>query len=306
MMLLQRSELEKPTGGRRACARSRGAAPLWMILALAFAGLAWAVGGLRAEANAAGFTRLDPSRVSLDVPSGTDGLPQGWSELIANKIARLGTLSTEDTDLIERVIAELEALPFVREVGEAQVIWPDGLSVQVRVREPLACICLGEDYLALSSDGVVLPGYWPNPPDFGRGILPLIGPLDTSFRDFLPGDVLQEDRHLDALSVAVSMREHLTRGDLSMLGIVVIDASNAAQATIQVPGTRLYIEGGREVFFGRPPSFRAAGELPAAVKWRHLMDAVELLLEPDGEVEDWDLLDVRWDVPTLRPRIGYQ
>ncbi|MFT7486785.1 MAG: hypothetical protein ACI9F9_002641, partial [Candidatus Paceibacteria bacterium] len=159
---------------------------------------------------------------------------------------------------------------------------------------------------SVSTDGVVLPGYWLDPPEFGRGVLPVIGPLDPFFRQFLPGDRLRETRHLDALSVAVSMREHLSTGDLNVLGPVVIDAQHAERAAIDEPGTRLYLEGNREIYFGRPPSLLAPGELPVAIKWRHLMEGVDLLLSADGEVTDWDLLDLRWDVPNLRPRIGYQ
>lgn len=299
--------------------KRRGATPVWLVCALFCGGVGWLVATLRASAGEAGFTTVDPARIAFELPAGEAGLPPEWSELAALHLARLGELSALDQGLAPEVAAALEQLSFVREVGEASVLWPDGLSVDVRLREPVACINLGEDFLPVASDGVVLPGYRSGPPDFGRGLLPVIGPVDASFRHFRPGDVLNETRHLDALSVAISMREHLGPGDLSALGPVVIDASRADSAGIREPGTRLWLEAGRKVFFGRPPSHGAPGELPEPEKWRHLMTAVALLSEttddrdegadgqPAGErVRDWDLLDVRWDVATLRPRLGYR
>lgn len=275
---------------------------------LAGAGLAWTVAKLETSTEAAGYSVVDPRRVAFDLPAGDAGLPPGWEAIVAAKLARLGELSTLDEDLLDEVRAELETLPFVREVGEARVLWPDGISVPVRLREPVACICLGEDYLPVASDGVVLPGYWSSPPDFGRGLLPVIGPLDDAFRQARPGDVLDEPRHLDALSVAVSMREHLSLATLGDLGPVLIDASRADEAAVDVPGTILLLEEHRKVYFGRPPSAGAPGELPEAQKWAHLARAVDLL-DPDapaGGPDDWDLVDVRWDGATLRPRLGYR
>lgn len=284
----------------------RGATPLWLVVFLAAAGLAWVILTLEASTAAAGYSRVDPRRIAFDLPAGSEGLPPGWNKIVAAKLARLGELSTLDEDLLDEVRAELQALPFVREVGEARVLWPDGISVAVRLREPVACICLGEDYLPVSSDGVVLPGYWSGPPDFGRGLLPVLGPLDGTFRQARPGDVLTEARHLDALSVAVSMREHLSLNTLAALGPVLIDAHKAQEAAVDEPGTVLLLEDYRSVYFGRPPSYDAPGELPADEKWRHLARAVDLLDPSSPDAMDWDLLDVRWDGASLRPRLGYQ
>lgn len=281
----------------------RGSSPLWLPTFLVLGGLSWMAGGLQADATEEGFTLLDASRVALRSASSQSGLPTDWSEIVAAKVARLGDLHIQDETLIERVLGEIEALPFVSEVGTARVVWPDGISVDVRLREPVACICLGEWYLPVSADGVVLPSSWPEPPDFGRGLLPVIGPMDESFLHLLPGDQLQEKRHLDALSVAASMRDYLSPGDTRALGPVVIDATDADRATVSVAGTHLYLAGARDVFFGRPPSHDSPGELPTVVKWQHVMDAVALL---DGAGGDWDLLDARWDTATVRPRVGYR
>jgi len=284
----------------------RGATPLWLVVFLTAAGFAWAIAKLEASTAAAGYSSVDPRRVAFDLPAGDVGFPPGWNELVAAKLVRLGELSTLDEGLLDEVRAELEALPFVREVGEARVLWPDGVSVAIRLREPVACICLGEDYLPVASDGVVLPGYWASPPDFGRGLLPVIGPVDGTFRQARPGEALTEARHLDAVSVAISMREHLSLDTMRALGPVVIDATKAPQAAVDEPGTVLLLEDFRTVYFGRPPSYDAPGELPEAEKWRHLARAVDLL-EPGAPKEmDWDLVDVRWDGASLRPRLGYQ
>lgn len=285
--------------------RKRGATPLWLVCALLAAGVGWLTAQLRDSTRAAGFTELDPSRVAFELPAGTDGLPDTWPKIVAHRLARLGELSTLEEDTVERVLTEIESMPFVREVGEARVAWPDGLNVEVRMREPVACLCVGEDYLPVSSDGVVLPGYSQAPPDFGRGRLPVIGPVDRTFLSARPGDVLEEVRHWDALSVAVSMREHLSPGDLELLGPVVIDAQEAQNAAVDEPGTRLRLEEGRLVFYGRPPRANAPGELPEAWKWEHVMEAIATLHEAEGEF-DWDLVDVRWEKATLRPRLGYR
>ncbi len=284
----------------------RGASPIWFPVVLCLVGLSWVVGNLKADASQRGFTQLDASRLSLSLPSGTRGLPKDWTEMLAVKLSRLGELTIQDEVLVDRICAEIAALPFVREVGGARVLWPDGVSVDVRLREPVACICLGDQYLPVSADGMILPSSWPEPPDFGRGLLPVIGPVDRTFQHAMPGDRLEEARHLDGLSVAVSMREHLSLQDLHALGPVVIDATDAPRAAVNVAGTHLYLADARDVYFGLPPSYDSPGELPEAHKWHSIMEAVELLLRPHGQIQDWDLLDARWDTPTLRPRTGYQ
>jgi hypothetical protein len=282
---------------------TRGSSPLWVPVFLVLGGLSWMAGGLQEDASEEGFTLLDPSRVALSSASGLNGFPPDWSEIVAAKVARLGELRIQDETLIGRILDEIKALPFVSEVGAARVVWPDGISVDVRLREPVACICLGDGYLPVSSDGTILPSSWPEPPDFGRGLLPVIGPMDVSFQHAVPGDQLHEKRHLDALSVAASMRDYLSPGDTRALGPVVIDATHADRTAVNVAGTHLYLASARDVFFGRPPSHDAPGELPVSAKWQHVMDAVNRLESAGG---DWDLLDARWDRATLRPRVGYQ
>ena len=96
------------------------------------------------------------------------------------------------------------------------------------------------------------------------------------------------------------MREHLSPGDLDALGPILIDSDRAHLASVEEPGTRLLLEDRRSVLFGRTPRAGAAGELPEETKWGHLIRALGYLSQEDPI--DWDMVDVRWDVPSLRRR----
>ena len=280
--------------------RRRGAVPTWFVVFLGLLACAWVASSLRDSAEARGFHRVDPTRVSLE-PSGTSaGIPTEWSAILAAHLARLGELSTLDDALVGRVRDEVSKLAFVAEVGEARVVWPDGVSLEVRLREPVACVQSGQDFMPVSRDGVLLPGYWTEPPDFGLGYLPVLGPSDATFDLALPGELVSERRHLDALSVAASMRDHLTPAEIARLGRYLIDATDADKAGVGEPGTRLWLEERRRVLWGRVPRSMAPGELPEREKWDHVMTAVRYL-EAEPPL-DWDLVDVRWDTATLRPR----
>ncbi len=278
----------------------RGQAPTWLLLVLALGACAVLARHLRNGAEVRGFHRVDVSRVALETAPGQVGLPAEWSASLAAQLAQLGQLSTLDDGLVERIRAEIAEMPFVLEVGEARVLWPDGVTLDVRLREPVACVLSGIDYLSVARDGTLLPGYWTMPPDFGLGLLPVIGPNDGTFDLAVPGDVLQEERHLDALSVAVSMREHLTRDEIARVGRLLIDASEAPLANVQEPGTRLKLEERRRVLWGRVPRSMAPGELPERQKWNHVMTAIGYL--EGTEPTDWAFVDVRWDTATLQPR----
>jgi hypothetical protein len=274
--------------------------PTWFVVLLGLLACAWVASGLRDSAEAKGFHRVDPTRVSLAPAGSAAGLPSEWSALLAAQLARLGELSTLDDSLVERVRAEVSRLAFVAEVGEARVLWPDGVSLDVRLREPVACVQSGLDFMLVARDGIILPGYWTEPPDFGLGYLPVLGPSDSTFDLSLPGDLLTERRHLDALSVAASMRDYLTPGEIARIGRFMIDATDADKAGVGQPGTRLWLEEQRRVLWGRVPRSMAPGELPEREKWNHVMTAIGYL-EADSPL-DWDLVDVRWDTATLRPR----
>lgn len=250
-----------------------------------------------------GFTRIDTRRSRLELAPGA--VDPRWEEWLSGRLAAFGSVSTLDDEGLEALTASIAAAPFVAEVGRPSVLWPDGLSLELRLRQPVACIARGHDYLLVSHDGTILPGLWQGPPalehDGTRCVLPVLGPLDTAFEHVQPGDFLTEPRHLDALRVAVSMERLLAATDRATLGPIVIDAERARQASVEEAGVRLWLEDRRLVLFGRAPWSEAPGELPAERKWASLSAGLERLRRGDPQL-DWELLDVRWDRPTLRPR----
>ena len=65
---------------------------------------------------------------------------------------------------------------FVAEVGAPEVNWPDGLTLPIRLREPVACLRVGQDFPPVAADGTVLAGYSYTPHPAGGGFLPVLGP----------------------------------------------------------------------------------------------------------------------------------
>lgn len=265
-----------------------------MLCALAVVALDLSVREVRGRVVASGYTTIDARRVGLE---GTPGwVVPGWEELLAARLAYLGPISTLDERGVEALASEVEALPFVRSVGTPRVIWPDGLELELELRDPVACVRSGGLFLPVAADGMVLPGSFSRPPDSPRGYLPVVGLGELEGAG--PGDRLELEHHLDALSVAESLLQHLPADVNRRMGPVVIDTARAAEASVSEPGTRLLLEDRRLVLFGRPPAQRAAGELPAALKWSHLARGIAELVAG----RDWDLLDVRWDRAELRAR----
>lgn len=244
-----------------------------------------------------GVTELDPRRVSLAAPAWA---PASWEGWMAARIAEAPPISTLDRASLTALVERLAAMPQVAEVVDWRVVWPDGLSLEIELRRPVACVRSGEDFLPVSADGVLLPGPSSEPPDLGAGPLPVLGPLDGSFDAWMPGDVLEEPRHLDALSVALSLERHLDARQRARLGPLVVDATHAAATSVDEPGVRLLLADRRLALFGRAPRADAPGELPAGVKWGHLIAAIARLDDEPGF--DWDLVDLRWDRAPLRPR----
>jgi hypothetical protein len=280
--------------------RRLGRVRLWVPLFLVFWGSVWAIDGLTHDVQASGFTSLDTQRTRLE--AGPGFVDARWEPWMAERLARLPEFSAMDSDGVGRMTAAIAALPLVAEVGESRIDWPDGLEVAVRLRQPVACVRSNAEYLAVSGDAVVLPGAWPEPPWIGSGYLPVIGPNDHAFDRAQAGAVLHEARHLDALSVAASMRAALSSEDFEAMGRPLIDATRARQASVTEPGIVIELEHRREVRFGRPPSTAEPGELPCALKWESLSRALHALRGP--EPRDWSVLDVRWDVAAIEARNG--
>jgi hypothetical protein len=242
--------------------------------------------------------------VRLEARGEPDGaarsLPAAWQAWLARSLAALPPPSSLDPAAAEDIAAVVARVPFVAEVRAAEVVWPDGVELEVRLRRPVACVMVGSEYAAVASDGAVLPGTWSAPPWVGHGHLPVIGPNDGAFDALRPGDRLKQMRHLDGLAVAVSMRAGLAREDFETMGPALIDASGARRASVSDPGVLLKLDGRKLVFFGRAPDTREPGELPAEFKWAALSRA--LAETRRGPERDWSVLDVRWDVPAIQWR----
>ena len=288
------------SGGPRR--RRFGQVPLWIPLALGASILAWLGASLEGDVDLVGFTRIDPRRTRIEDESGL--VDARWRELLSARLASLPQVSALDPAGAEAIRAALLSLPFVAEVGEGRVLWPDGYDVRVRFREPVACVLVGDTYYAVSREGVILPGEWTRPPWIGVGWLPLLvgeegASLDPEGIAVPRGVRLVSAAFRDGLDVAISMRASLAAEEFETMGAPAIDASNARAASVEEPGVVLHLEGNRSVLFGRVPSSDEPGELPAAKKWDALRRGLKALAATSSDGRDWELLDVRWDVPDV-------
>ncbi|MCA9753683.1 MAG: hypothetical protein KC591_15920, partial [Gemmatimonadetes bacterium] len=178
---------------------------------------------LEREARAAGIRHIDVQAFDLRVHSGWV-LP-AWEERLAELLAYSADLDANDRAGIEDLAARIEELTFVAEIGVPEVIWPDGLSLPLRLHIPAANLRVGESFLLVSEEGVVLAGASTLPHEAFGLPLPVLGPLDGSTDRYRPGDSLDREDLLDALAVARSMWLHLDAPRLARLGRVLIDAS---------------------------------------------------------------------------------
>ena len=292
---------------RRPRRSTSGRVPLWIPCGLLIATLFWLAEGIGQGVHASGVERIDPRSSRLDVAD--RAVDPRWNDLLRERMAVEAPISPHDRAGVERIAALVRGLPFVAQVGAPSVLWPDGIEIPLRLRRPVACVQQGGTFLRVAEDGTLLPGRWPTPTWMellpGReGFLPVIGPNDGAFDLKRAGERLAEARHLDALAVALSMRAALTREDHEVLGPLLIDATDARSASVEVPGVVIRLEERRTVWFGRAPSSGAVGERPAGHKWADLAKAAAFLrgLEqhpPRAGARDWSLLDVRWDTSDI-------
>lgn len=293
-------------GAPRARAHARaGRVRAWIPLLLVCATGVWVCESLAGTVRAAGFAEIDPRRSRLcdptEVPAGGGFVDERWEQELRAVLAGAPAFEATDAESAASLARRVASLPFVAEVGEPEVVWPDGLEFPVRLRTPVACVRAGDSYFAVSSDGVLLPGAWPAPPWIGQGYLPVIGPNDRAFDGAAAGSVLIEPRHRDALAVARSLRASLSSTDFETLGPPLIDATRARRTSATEPGVLLRLANRRVIQFGRAPDSGEPGELPVEAKWRAVSKGLELLR--NGAVDkDWSVLDVRWDVPAIQWR----
>jgi hypothetical protein len=305
-----------PAPAEHARSRVRRAGPLRIalraLLACSIVALLFFLDQLRRDVEAADFTLVETDRARLD---GAGWVDPRWTDEVARRVAQLPDFSCDDRAAIERVANEVAALPFVAEVYQPEVLWPDGLRLPVRLRVPVACVRVGRQFLPVCEDGTVLSGAWPSPPGRGAGILPVIALEREDERHVRPGSVLWSAAAQDGLSVAISLWQRLASAPIQRLGRIVIDARDARRASVEEPGTVLLLEHGRRVLFGRAADTCEPGELPAEQKWALIARALELLPplaedeagtgEPSREGDvDWELFDARWDRGEILPRAG--
>lgn len=283
----------------------RGRVRAWVPFLLLFAAGVWVCESLASGVWASGFTTIDTRRARFvdpaEVAEGGGFVDERWEGLLRRTLASVPPFDATDLASAELLRRRVAALPFIADVGEPRVLWPDGIELPVKLRRPEACVRVGEEYLAVSSDGMLLPGAWPAPPWIGQGFLPVIGPNDRTFDVAAPGLRLSEARHLDALSVAVSMRAALGAAEFETLGPPLVDATRGRATSATEPGVELRLSDQRVIWFGRAPNAREPGELSVESKWKAVVEGARVLRESQG-ARDWSVLDARWDVPQIQWR----
>lgn len=270
-----------------------GRVPTWIPIGILVALGVWLSSGLQQSVEAAGFATVDLRRSRLDSPPGFRD-PR-WQDYLALHLASLPPVDSRDHAQVRAVAAEVARLPFVKTVLEPRVLWPDGIEIPMRLRQPAACVRSGADFLAVSEDGVVLPGRWPTPPLVESKFLPVIGPNDGRFDTVHPGEQLRAPVDVDGLAVAISLRACFEPEDFELAGPPLVDASRARETSVEEAGVRIHLGGRRVVRFGRAPNANEPGELPPERKWAHVRRALSML-RPENGARDWSVVDARWDV----------
>jgi hypothetical protein len=217
-----------------------------------------------------------------------------WRQELEDLLLDHGALLITDHEARAALRADILALPFVAQVELGEVLWPAGLTLRVRLVEPIACVRIGQEFWLIAADGSLLPGSSDAPHQRGPDFLPVLVPTPLEWEQDFPsfGEPSSDSLLLSALSLARSFREHLNADERALFGRVVFDVS-AEDAPDGLPGGAvLRLEGKRVIPFGDAPLERGPGELPDRDKWDH---AVEGLLDA-AEGADWRVLDVRWDV----------
>ena len=269
-----------------------GAVPLWIPVALVV--LAVGIGAVLLERSALerGVARVDLAHYRLH--HGQAWFSQDWRQELEDLLLRHGALLVTDHEARAALRADILALPFVAQVEPGEVLWPAGLTLRVRLVEPIACVRVGQEFLPMAADGRLLPGWSDAPHQRGPDFLPMLlpTPLEWEQEDPFIGEPTSDSLLLSALSLARSFLEHLNPDQRALFGRVVFDVSAGDAPDGLEGGAVLRLEGERLIEYGDSPLERGPGELPDRIKWDH---AVEGLLDA-AEGAAWEVLDVRWDV----------
>lgn len=271
-----------------------GRVPLWIPLALLLVLIGLAVRRIQADIRGSGFATVDTDEIfaEFDAP----WIDPRWRVELSAKIAERPAFAPDAGRTVQAILEDVAQLSFVEQAASARVRWPDAVEFYVQLRQPIACVQVGQKFLTVDRQGVLLSGTWTAPPYVSSGFLPVIGPNDGSFDDWVAGMRLVERHHLAGLAIAGSMWEHFEPKARESLGRSLIDATAAEHTGPAEPGAKILLEGPRTIWFGRSPRDDSEGGLPNALKWQHLALALGVT---DETGRDWSLIDLRWDEPEL-------
>ena len=282
--------------GRAPAREVAGRVPLWIPFVLLMIAAVWLGRSLGSKASARGVASVDTTRYALH--SSGRWVSDAWRARIEAVLWEHDALEVLDQNQLESLRIALAGLSFVAETGPLEVVWPDGLSLSLRLREPVACVRIGGQFYPVAADATVLDGPRSSPHEAFGAWLPVIGPIDAAMNRLAVGDVLDEEPHLRALDVAISMWNRLRSETFFEMGRVVIDASHDTAPDGLPGGVYIDLEERRRILLGRPPLAGEPGELPYDHKWSN----VERGMDELRAGATWDLYDARWDTPRALQR----
>jgi len=267
--------------------------PIWVpaFIALTTFGVAWS--RFERWSKGAGLACIDPLRYELS--AGDEWVAPAWERSLARLQSETLDIDAHEVTALREWAARVERLAFVAEVGEPEVVWPDGATLPVRLRVPAANVQSAGLFYLVSEDGIVLEGASELPHQAWGLPLPVLGPFEAVPVDLRPGDALVDRRLRASLAIVRSMWDHLGYDEVAALGRCYVNAGHEVAPDGLPGGAVIDLEGRRRILFGRAPSHdgwgAAPGELPTDIKWSHVSSALSHWETDD----DWSLFDVRWD-----------
>ncbi len=231
---------------------------------------------------------LMQDRRFLAVPAELNLTPMDAVEggIVGRLVARLNVLGPVhlcDPELDDKVAGALLADPVVYDVLNVGRRWPRGYTADVLLRRPYAAVRVGESFVPVCLDGMVLP-----PEPYRERMATLFAIEGVRSQPPPPGEYW-DDVRLDAgLLTLFQLAPHLA--ELNGLGLRGLDVSGAEEAR-----TGVVLRGARDVsvLWGRPGATVAENSVELKVRYLHAFARYADLLA--GQV-----LDVRLGEPYLR------